>query len=94
MNKIVTAIGLVSVGAAVFGAVSTIGNRLYDKLEADYAKTANDNWSKAWDMAYKHGKEEVYCDVDTAARNDWVLTIEPFEGYKKKVKVTYVDEEK
>lgn len=94
MNKFVAAIGLVSVGAAVFGAVSTIGNRLYDKLEADYAKTANDNWSKAWDMAYELGRSQIYREVDAAARNDWVLTIEPFEDYKKKVKVTYVDKEK
>ena len=92
MNKIVAAIGLVSVGAAIFGAVSTIGNRLYDKLEADYAKLAKDNWSKAWDMAYKNGKEQTYQMVDTYARNDWVMTIEPVEGLKKKVKITYVDE--
>lgn len=92
MNKIVAAIGLVSVGAAIFGAVSTIGNRLYDELEAYYAKNANDNWNKAWDMAYKLGKEHVCAEVETAARNDWVMEIEPFEGYKKKVKVTFVDE--
>ena len=92
MNKFVAAIGLVSVGAVVFGAVSTIGNRLYDKLEADYAKDANDKWNRAWDMAYKAGKERVYSQVDTAAHNGWVMTIEPFEGYKKKVKVTFVDE--
>jgi hypothetical protein len=92
MNKIVAAIGLVSLGAAIFGAVSTIGNRLYDKLEADYAEESKDNWNKAWDMAYKLGKEHVYALVDAAAYNDWPMTIEPFEGYKKKVKVTFVDE--
>ena len=92
MNKIVAAIGLVSVGAAIFGAVSTIGNRLYDKLEADYAKESKDNWNKAWDMAYKLGREQVYAQVDAAAYNGWSMTIEPFEGYKKKVKVTFVDE--
>ena len=92
MNKIVAAIGLVSVGAAIFGAVSTIGNRLYDKLEADYAKESKDNWNKAWDMAYKLGKEQTHQMVDTYARNGWVMTIEPFEGFKKKVKITYVDE--
>jgi hypothetical protein len=92
MNRIIAAIGLVSVGAAVFGAVSTIGNRLYDKLESDYAKNANDNWNKAWDMGYKLGIEQTYRQVDAAAHNGWVLTIETFEGYKKKVKVHYEEE--
>ena len=93
MKNFVAAIGLVSVGAAIFGAVSTIGNRLYDKLEADYAKNAKDNWNKAWDMAYKQGKQHAYDQVDAAARNDWTITIEPFVGTKK-VKVTYVEDEK
>ena len=93
MKNFVAAIGLVSVGAAVFGAVSTIGNRLYDKLEADYAKNANDKWNKAWDMAYKQGKQHAFEEVDAAARNDWAITIEPFLGTKK-VKVTYVEDEK
>jgi hypothetical protein len=92
MNKFVAAIGLVSVGAAIFGAVSSIGNRLYDKLEADYAKESKDNWNNAWDMAYKLGREQVYQMVDASAYNGWEMTIEPFEGYKKKVKVTFVDE--
>ncbi len=92
MNNLLK-LGLFStIAGLVGGSIITIGNRLYDHIEAEGRRRRDEAWNEAWDKAYEYGQKVAYDKIEDAALFNCVVEIEPLYGKKKKVKVKFVEE--